>query len=81
MATKRAGKAPPAKITAKDAEHVDPTPPEEKAPKAAAAVPAEPGPTPKERRAEINRQFAEADDKARAALTEEAQVGLQVRGY
>jgi len=41
----------------------------------------EPGAPPKERRAEINRQFDEADEKAKAAIIDETQIGLQVRGY
>lgn len=42
---------------------------------------AEPGLTPKERRAELNRQFEEADEKGKAEIIEETQIGLQVRGY
>lgn len=41
----------------------------------------EPGPSPKERRAELNAQFEKADAKARAAIIEETQAGLGVRGY
>jgi hypothetical protein len=39
------------------------------------------GLTPKEQRAEINKQFEAADDKGKAAIIEATQVGLQVRGY
>lgn len=41
----------------------------------------EPGPSPKEKRAELNKQFEEADEKGKAAIIDETQVGLQVRGY
>jgi hypothetical protein len=40
-----------------------------------------PGPSPKEQRAKLNRQFEEADEKGKAAIIDETQVGLQVRGY
>lgn len=40
-----------------------------------------PGPSPKEQRAKLNRQFDEADEKGKAAIIDETQVGLQVRGY
>jgi hypothetical protein len=35
----------------------------------------------KQQRAEFNRLFAEADAKSQAAITEELQVGQQVRGF
>lgn len=38
-------------------------------------------PTPKDRRAELNRQFEKADEDGKAAIIDETQVGLQVRGY
>ena len=41
----------------------------------------EPGLSPKEQRARLNRQFEEADEKGKAAIIDETQVGLQVRGY
>jgi hypothetical protein len=41
----------------------------------------EPGPTPKEQRAKLNEQFEKADEKGKAAIIDETQVGLQVRGY
>lgn len=37
--------------------------------------------TPKQKRAEFNRLFAEADAEAQAAITDELQTGQQVRGY
>lgn len=37
--------------------------------------------TPKEKRAELNKQFEEADEAGKAAIIEETQIGLQVRGY
>lgn len=40
-----------------------------------------PGPSAKERRAELNKQFEEADDKGKAAIIDETQAGLGVRGY
>jgi hypothetical protein len=40
-----------------------------------------PGPSPKEQRAKLNEQFEKADEKARQAIIDETQVGLQVRGY
>lgn len=46
------------------------------------AVPAEtPGLSPKEQRAKLNEQFAAADAKGQAAIIEETQVALGVRGY
>lgn len=41
----------------------------------------EQGPTAREKREEVNRTFAKADAKGQAAIIEETQVGLQVRGY
>jgi hypothetical protein len=41
----------------------------------------EPGASPKEQRAKLNEQFEAADEKARQAIIDETQVGLQVRGY
>jgi hypothetical protein len=41
----------------------------------------EPGPSPKEQRAKLNAQFEKADEEGRAAIIDETQVGLQVRGY
>lgn len=41
----------------------------------------EPGLSPKEQRAALNDQFAKADEKGQAAIIDETQVGLQVRGY
>jgi 2-phospho-L-lactate guanylyltransferase (CobY/MobA/RfbA family) len=40
-----------------------------------------PGPSPKEQRAKLNEQFEKADEKARQAIIDETQVGLQVRGW
>jgi hypothetical protein len=40
-----------------------------------------PGLSPKEQRARINAQFDEADEKGKAAIIEETQTGLGVRGY
>ena len=40
-----------------------------------------PGPTPKEQRAALNKKFEEADEKGKAAIIEETQLGLQIRGY
>lgn len=44
---------------------------------------AKPEPTlsPKEKRAELNEQFEKADEEGKAAIIEETQLGLQVRGY
>jgi len=39
------------------------------------------GPSPKEQRAKLNEQFENADEKGKAAIIDETQVGLQVRGY
>lgn len=41
----------------------------------------EPGLSPKEQRAALNEQFAKADEQGQAAIIDETQVGLQVRGY
>lgn len=41
----------------------------------------EPGPSARERREELNRTFEKADEKGKAAIIDETQVGLQVRGY
>lgn len=41
----------------------------------------EAGPSPKEQRAAINKQFEEADEKGKAAIIDETQAGLGVRGY
>lgn len=41
----------------------------------------EPGLSPKEQRAKINEQFEAADEKGKAAIIEETQAGLGVRGY
>lgn len=38
-------------------------------------------PSPKEQRAALNKQFEEADEKGRAAIIEETQAGLGIRGY
>jgi hypothetical protein len=40
-----------------------------------------PGPSPKEQRAALNKQFAEADAKGQAAIIDETQAGLGIRGY
>lgn len=37
--------------------------------------------SPKDRRAELNKQFEEADEKGKAAIIDETQAGLGVRGY
>jgi hypothetical protein len=49
--------------------------------KSAAQTGMEPGPSPKEQRAKLNAQFEAADEKARQAIIDETQAGLQVRGY
>lgn len=41
----------------------------------------EPGLTPAQERERLNEQFAKADAKGQAAIIDETQVGLQVRGY
>ena len=40
-----------------------------------------PGPSPKEQRAKLNEQFEKADEKGKAAIIDETQAGLGVRGY
>jgi hypothetical protein len=40
-----------------------------------------PGSSPKEQRAALNKQFEEADEKGRAAIIDETQAGLGIRGY
>jgi hypothetical protein len=40
-----------------------------------------PGPSPKEQRAALNKQFEEADEKGKAAIIDETQAGLGIRGY
>ena len=49
---------------------------EEKEPQVAA-----PGLSPKEARAALNKQFSDADDEGKAAIIEETQAGLGVRGF
>lgn len=41
----------------------------------------EPGLSPKEQRAALNAQFEAADEKGQAAIIDETQAGLGVRGY
>lgn len=41
----------------------------------------EPGPSPREQRDKLNAAFEKADEKGQAAIIDETQVGLQVRGY
>lgn len=71
-------KAAPAVIKTKDLPAVSP-----KADSSAHKVQAgmEPGPSPKEQRAKLNEQFEAADEKGKAAIIEETQAGLGVRGY
>jgi sRNA-binding protein len=53
----------------------------QKASKSTAESGMAPGPSPKEQRAAINEQFEAADEKGRAAIIDETQAGLGVRGY
>lgn len=41
----------------------------------------EAGPSPKEQRDALNKKFEEADEKGKAAIIDETQVGLGIRGY
>jgi hypothetical protein len=54
---------------------------ETKGSKSTAQTGMEPGPTPREQRDKLNAEFEKANEKGKAAIIDETQVGLQVRGY
>jgi type II secretory pathway component HofQ len=85
MATtkKAAAKKPAAKpaIKADGQNQMNTAAAEQEGSKATAESGQAPGPSPKEQRAKLNEQFEKADEKARQAIIDETQVGLQVRGW